>query len=234
MNGFDTVSSADEAGSNRTGWHAAVDAMHAAGAMAVLTDPLAHFSEVERALEPLLAALFTLASAGEPVDFEEVEGELGLLDGEPDGFCPIARADPYLERAVEDGEAFREVTTTALLLSDVLLRAAAARGEWCKWESITEEDVEAPALNMDVFGAARHLSRKWFKSDPTIVAAEPALHTVLGFRAAGLPLDRSVWRYALDGARAGAEDYRLELEAEARRKAYFAERVAAAFTGESE
>jgi hypothetical protein len=41
-----------------------------------------------------------------------------------------------------------------------------------------------------------------------------------------------VWRYALDGARAGFVDHQEEVEAEQRRKAYFVDRVAAAFGGE--
>ena len=212
----------------------AICAVHMGGGLAILTDELAHFSEVKRALEPVLAGLFALAASGEPVDLDDVSGDLGLLAAERGEFNPAERARPYLERAVEDGEACREVTTKALLLSDIAVRAATGRAEWCKWEAQVDEDVSPGAVNMDVDSTARHLARQFLRRDPFTVPAEPALYAVQGFRAAGLPLNRSVWRYALDGARAGFVDRQEEVEAEERRKAYFAERVAAAFGGEGQ
>jgi hypothetical protein len=212
----------------------AIDVVHTDGGVAVLTDELAHFSEVQSALEPVLSALFALTAAGEAVDLDEVSGDLGLLAAERGEFNPAERARPYLERAVEDGEAFREITTKALLLSDIAVRAAKGRAEWCKWEAQVDDDVSPGAVNMDVDSTARHHARQFLRRDPLTVPAEPALYAVQGFRAAGLPLNRSVWRYALDGARAGFVDHQEETEAEERRKAYFANRVAAAFAGEGQ
>jgi len=212
---------------------AAINSIHADEGVAILTDALAHFSEVGRALEPVLAAIFAQAGSGGGVDLDEVSADLGLLGAAaPDQFNPAERVRPYLERAVEDGEAFREVVTGALLLSDVVTRAAASRAEWSKWEAVVEADLEAAALNLDVFDAARHIARKWLRRDPMVVPAEPALHAVLGFRAAGLPANRSVWRYALDGARAGFEDHQLHVEVEAAVHARNASELAAAFAEE--
>jgi hypothetical protein len=70
--------------------------------------------------------------------------------------------------------------------------------------------------------------------DPTIVPAEPALNAVLGFKAAGLPTNRSVWSYALDGARAGFEDHQAHVELETYLRERNTSAVAAAFAGEAE
>lgn len=212
---------------------AAIHAIHASGGMEVLTDQLAHFSDVEAALEPLLSALFQVAADGALPDLEEVNAELGLLESVT-GFNPGTRAWRYLERAVEDGQAYREVTTKAVLVSEAARHAAASRAEWCKWEAQVDDDLSPGAVNMDVDGTARHIARQWLKSDPRVVPAEAALHAVLGFRAAELPMSRSIWRYALDGARAGFEDHQARLEADARQRSYNAERLAAAFAGGAE
>ncbi len=229
----DKISAEGEVTSSAPAVLAAINAVHAAGGLAVLTDPLAHFTEVERALEPLLAALFEAAGNGEALDLEDVNGDLGLLGVRALGaFNPAERAKPYLERAVDDGAAFREVVTKSLLISNTATFAAASRAEWCKWEALVPEDVTASALNMDAFVVARHIARQWLSRDPLVVPAEPALHAVLGFRRAGLPLNRSVWRYALNGSRAGFADHAEHLEFQAERRARSLAAVAAAFAGE--
>lgn len=218
--------------SDSADWRAAVIAIHADDGLATLTDELAHFTEIEAVLEPLAAALFNLAAAGEDVSLDEVNGELGLVDStRPDGFDPASRVRPYLERALEDGEALHDIGMHALLLLHHAARAAAARAEWTKWEAAVPDDLEPGAVNMDVDGAARHLARQLLKQYPYLTPEEAALAAILGFRMAGLKTDRSIYRYALDGARAGFADHAGHLRWEERRKAAAAEDVADIFNG---
>lgn len=213
-------------------WRGAVAAIHGSDGLAILTDELAHFSEVEAVLEPLAAALFDLTAVGEDVDLDEVNGELGLLgSADPDAFNPAGRVRPYLERAVEDGEALHNIGTHALLLLHNAARAAAMRAAWAKWEALVPEDLEPGAVNMDVDGTARHLARQLLKQFPHLAPEEAALAAVLGFRMAGLKADRSVFRYALDGARAGFADHAGLMRCEEQRKAAATSDVAAVFGG---
>jgi hypothetical protein len=217
------------------GLAAAIEALHASGGLEVLVDYLAHFSEVEAALEPVLAALFVAAASGEEIDLDDVNADLGLLGsrlGTVTTFNPADRARCYLERAVEDGEAFREIRGSALLISEVAKRGAAARAEWSKWQAIVPDDLSAPAINGDIYSAAFNIARHWRTHEPYLVAAEPALMTVLGFREAGLPTDRSSWSEALDGARAGFADSAANAKLEAAIRKQDALEVAAAFAGE--
>lgn len=196
--------------------------IHAAGGLETLTDDLAHFREVEAAIEPMAALLFEAAFQSMAVDVDMVMDALGLRDA--DGAARVRR---IVERAVEDGEAAREVALGGALICDAA-NAATCRAEWSKWEAMADDDLGKNAAGLDIYHAARHIQRRLLRHDQATHPMGGALATLTGFRSAGLPLGRSAWRYARDGALAGAEDFKSECEAEAEHLKFVGDAVSGA------
>ncbi len=209
---------------------AAVAEFHRAGGLEIAVDPLSYRREIEAALEPVLHALHSVAADGVPIDLDDLYGELGLLPGKA-----VESIRPWIERAVEDGAAKREVLSGVLLISDKIMKAAACRAEWCRWEAFVKDDLTGPALELDILTVARHAMRHWLATDPVCpVPAEAAYATIAGFRAAGLPISRGAWGYALDGANAGRSDFLRGQEVEADRLRLLGDAVAKALAGATE
>lgn len=213
---------------------AAIAGIHENNGLDVLIDPLARFEDVETGIEPLTDAVFMLERAGTEVDLEEVMSELGLVGyaGDEDAVEVSARIEGVLERAQDDGRAHAEMTRGLLLLFDGPAEAAQGVAEWRKWSAVTDDDLTAEGLELDVYNVARHIMRRMLAVDPIVVPAEAAWPAISGFRLAGLPIGRGTYRWAMNGAKAGAEEHRSDLEAAREAEEWRASRIAEAFAGQ--
>jgi hypothetical protein len=179
----------------------------------LLGGPGLTWAAVERAIEPVAAAVFELAAGGTPPETVPILTSLGLT-GEPRHWA--ART---LERDIEAGECKRQIFAPGgglLVLDDAAVQAIACRAAWIPFERYHEDDAKPEANSMTVWEMAKNLARRGRAVfGYPVTPAEAAWAVMTGYAKAGIIVSRDAWKSALQGAQSGVreasieEDYRL-------------------------
>lgn len=169
-----------------------------------------HFAAIDDAAEPLCAALFAAHSAGHLIDQDAVTRRLIERDGLDVASRFVHRFRDALARHAEAGDARFTIEAKLLFKSPRAVLAAAGALGWEIWKAEHPDDLLPAWQDVPVRKVAKHIARRCRDVlSESLSPEEAAWAAIEGANQTGMPIARTAWSDALEGAWAGERE-RLE------------------------
>lgn len=179
----------------------------AIAATPTLADFDASFAAIEAAVDPIAAVVFTEHAAGREVDQDAIMRALVDRDGLAIESKSAHRIRNTLDRNAEAGDACHAIEEKLLWRSSGAVLAATGALGWEVWRAEHPDDLLPDWQDIPVRRVAKHIARRCRDVlSESLSPYEAAWAAIEGARRARLPIARTAWSDALEGAFSGERE----------------------------